>query len=281
MKNIFTPGHGRHSIHFMIIMMTLFSVTGSYGQGDLLLTPKRILFEGTKTSELINLANSGKDTAQYVISLIHLRMNPDGTFEEISQAEAGLYSAESYLRYFPRTVTLAPNEAQVIRMQLSKQTQMMPGEYRSHLYVRALAKATPLGETTEQTSSIAVKLVPVFGISIPIIIRVGESNTLSTITGLKLITSLTETPSLSMELYRTGNMSIYGDIVVKHFAPGGKSTMVAEVKGLAVYTPNPVRYIQLPLDPKIDYRSGKLVVSFLTNAGTKDRKVSEAELVLR
>jgi len=33
----------------------------SYAQGSLLLTPKRVVFNGGKTSENINLANSGKD----------------------------------------------------------------------------------------------------------------------------------------------------------------------------------------------------------------------------
>ncbi|MEO8174665.1 MAG: hypothetical protein ABI581_16335, partial [Sediminibacterium sp.] len=176
----------------MAIASTLFSTTVSKAQGNLILTPKRIVFDRNKTSESINLANSGTDTARYVISLIHLRMKEDGTFEEISQADAGQLSAEPYLRYFPHTVTLAPNEAQVVRMQLNKSGNMIPGEYRSHLYIRALNKPTPLGSgETVQSETIGVKLVPVFGISIPVIVRVGDSKAGISITGPSLKLSTT------------------------------------------------------------------------------------------
>ena len=101
----------------LMILSSLFLNNGLLAQGGLLLTPKRVVFEGAKTSESINLANLGKDTARYVISLVEYRMKEDGGFEEITQQEAGQYSAEPFIRYFPRTVTLAPNEAQIIRLQ--------------------------------------------------------------------------------------------------------------------------------------------------------------------
>jgi P pilus assembly chaperone PapD len=108
-------------ILFLLTILTSFLPNaGLYAQGSLLLTPKRVVFEGTKSSESINLANLGKDTAQYVISLVEYKMKEDGGFEEITQKEAGQFSAVPYIRYFPRTVTLAPNEAQVIRIQLNK-----------------------------------------------------------------------------------------------------------------------------------------------------------------
>lgn len=277
----------RH-ICMIVMAVILFIVLPSnslQAQGSLLLTPKRIIFEGNKTSESINLANSGTDTARYVISLVDLRMNEDGSFEEISQADAWQISAEPYLRYFPRTVTLAPNEAQVIRVQYNRQAQMAPGEYRSHIYVRALSTPTPLGEKgPEQTASIAVKLQPVFGISIPVIIRVGETNATAFFSGISLETPDSASYALSMVLNRTGNMSIYGNIIVRYITPNGISTVVATVKGLAVYTPNKLRRIQLPLDKnmQIDCRHpGKLVVQFFSHANDKDKKIAETEMVVQ
>lgn len=269
-------------IHLMILSL-LFLNNGLFAQGSLLLTPKRVIFEGNKTSESINLANLGKDTARYLITLVEYRMKEDGGFEEITQQEAGQYSAEPYLRYFPRIVTLAPNEAQLIRIQLTKKlAQMTAGEYRSHLYIRAVPKPTPMGEKEAITASIGVKLVPVFGLSIPVFIRVGESRTGASITALNLTTSETDPYNLSLALNRTGNMSIYGDIYVKHVAPNGKSTDVGVVKGLAVYSPNPIRNIQLPLakNLKVNYHTGTLVTRFVTNIDGKDKKLTESELAL-
>jgi hypothetical protein len=270
-------------ILFLFILSSFITSNTLFAQGSLLLTPKRVVFEGTKSSESINLANLGKDTARYVISLIEYRMKEDGGFEEITQKEAGQFSAVPYIRFFPRTVTLAPNEAQVIRMQLNKKPgQMASGEYRSHLYVRAVPKPIPMGEKeAEQSATIGVKLVPVFGVSIPVIIRVGESRTAASITGLS-ITTTKEPGNLNLMLNRSGNMSIYGDIYVKHISPTGKSTVVAVVKGLAVYAPNTIRYVSLPLNKTLDvnYHSGKLVTQFINNPDSKDKKIVESELAL-
>jgi P pilus assembly chaperone PapD len=270
---------------FIVMLISLSSIAPIQklaAQGNLVLTPKRVVFEGNRTSESINLANSGKDTARYVVSLIHLKMKEDGSFEEITQAQAGELSAEPYLRYFPRTVTLAPNEAQVIRVQLNKPAQIKSGEYRSHLYVRAVPLPTPLGqENKEQSSTIAVKLVPVFGLSIPVIVRTGQTNGSVTFSDLSLNKSA---KTVSFALNRTGNASVYGDIAITHTAPDGKKTLVGLVKGLAVYTPNLRRLVQLALDPNaaVDYTKGKLTAMFtVSGENNQEKKLAEAELVLQ
>lgn len=270
-----------------LLIIPLFALLASThslkAQGNLLLTPKRVIFDGNKNSESINLANSGQDTATYVISLIHLHMKEDGSFEEITQAEAGKLSAEPYLRYFPRTVTLAPNEAQVIRMQFNKPGNMDAGEYRSHLYIRAVPKPKPLGENeVDKSASINVNLVPVFGISIPVFIRIGESNTSTNITEMSVNKSVS-TPTLSLALNRSGNMSVYGDITVNYLEPNGKNTLIGMVQGLGIYSPNPVRKIVIPLDKNVpvNYTEGKIVVQFQTRGSNgKDKKITEAELAL-
>ena len=68
----------------------------------------------------INLANVGKDTSIYVVSVIDIRMKDDGSFEQITVPDSGQNFAGKYLRFFPRRVTLAPNEAQVVKIQLIK-----------------------------------------------------------------------------------------------------------------------------------------------------------------
>ena len=151
----------------------------SFAQGDLLLYPKRIIFEGSKKSQTLNVANTGKDTVRYLISVVQMRMKEDGSFETISQPDSAQHFADKNFRFFPRNVILGPNESQTVKMQLINTDQLQPGEYRSHLYFRAEPEKRPLGEesSVKDSSSISVKLVAVFGISIPIIIRAGESTT--------------------------------------------------------------------------------------------------------
>ena len=111
---------------FLIWMFLLPLV--SWGQGDLLVTPRRVVFEGNKQREEIILANMGQDTAAYSISFLQYRMTDDGAFQEITEPQPGELFADRYLRFFPRSVTLAPDESQVIRMQVRRLPNMAEGE---------------------------------------------------------------------------------------------------------------------------------------------------------
>ena len=160
----------------LLSITTLIFSTGLIAQGNLMVFPKRVVFEGLKRSQELNLANTGTDTARYVISFVNYRMKENGEFEEITQPDSGQNFADKYIRFFPRSVVLPPNEAQIVRVQVIKNNQMSAGEYRSHLYFRALPAEKPLGEKDiKDTTSISIKLLPIFGMTIPVIVRVGES----------------------------------------------------------------------------------------------------------
>jgi hypothetical protein len=253
-------------------------------QGNLLITPVRVIFEGQKKMQELNLANTGQDSAKYLVSLIEIRMNEDGTFDKINAPDSGQHFASSNLRYFPRTVILAPGEAQLVKVQLTKTSQLAVGEYRSHIYFRAVPNEKPLGEKmpVKDSTDISVKLIPVFGISIPVIIRVGTSDTKVSIDDLALDYSLPN--RLNMTFNRSGNFSVYGDITVNYISPQGKITQVGNVNGLAVYTPNALRHFHLDLDnslKNVDYHKGKLQVKFTTkNGGTTTSELAQAELPL-
>lgn len=278
-----TTSKGKHFVFTLFAVMILVSIE-SKAQGDLLLFPKRIVFEGTKKSQTLNLANSGRDTVRYLISVVQSRMTADGGFETISEPDSGQYFANKYFRFFPRSVVLGPNEAQSVKIQLVNTGGLPDGEYRSHIYFRAEADKKPLGEAEaiKDSTSISVQLVAVFGISIPVIIRVGESTTAVSLSEASFEFKKDSIPSLKITFNRTGNMSQYGDISVDHISLQGKVTRIGMAKGMALYTPNPVRHINLLLDSKsaVDYHSGKLHIVYTTPAEAKSVKIAEAELVL-
>ncbi len=267
---------------FLLGVVLIVSSMKLKAQGDLLIFPKRLVFDETKKSQTINLSNDGKDTSRYIVSFIQVRMKEDGSFENITEPDPGQYFADPYLRIFPRKVVLGPKESQVIKVQLQKTEQMAPGEYRSHLYFRAIPDVKPLGEKEikKEDASISVKLVPVFGITIPIIIRKGETTakvSLSNLTFQKFNDSI---PLIKIDFNRSGNISVYGDIKVNLVLANGKSTKVGEVDGFAVYTPGTLRKCKIELKKGIDYSKGKLVVSFEATAEDKSVKLAEALLEL-
>jgi hypothetical protein len=272
---------------YIIVALFAFIAFGSNqlkAQGDLFLTPRRVIFEAGKTTENINLANTGKDTAQYSISLINYKMKLDGSFVEISKDEAGTMSAEPYIRYYPRTVTLAPGESQVVRVQYNKPTNLANGEYRSHLYFRATPKLKPLEiEDKNKNQNIGVNLIPVFGLSIPVIIREGVNKVDVKLTDLKIVSnpdSVTNTLTLNMN--RSGNISCYGDIILIHQDLNGNKHEVGIVKGIAVYYPNETRFVKIPMikDTDIQNHKGKLIVQFKTRIGLEGKEASVNESII-
>jgi hypothetical protein len=273
-----------HPKHFLFFFAALILSVNAGAQGDLLLFPKRIVFENSKKSQTLNLANNGKDTVRYLISVVHFRMKEDGGFETISQPDSGQQFADKYFRFFPRSVLLAPNEAQSVRVQLINTGKLEAGEYRSHIYFRAEPDKKPLGEEelSKDTSGISVRLVAVFGISIPVIIRVGEVTTKVNISEALFELQGDSIPSLKVAFKRTGNTSVYGDVSVEHISPSGKVTPVGTAKGMAVYTPNAVRHFALLLNKNagVNYHSGKLRIAYTTQAEAKPVKIAEKEFQL-
>jgi P pilus assembly chaperone PapD len=253
-------------------------------QGNLLITPRRVVFEGSKRSMDLNLANTGVDTATYAISLLQERMKEDGSFETITEPDSGQRFADRYLRFFPRSVTLGPNEAQAVKVQVIRSNELTPGEYRSHFYFRAIPNKKPFGEeeAVKDSTTISVKLIPIFGITIPAIIRVGESTTRVTITDLALEIINDTIPKLIMVFNRTGNMSVYGDITVDYISPQGKITRVGIANGVAVYTPNEKRHFQFNLNrvPGLNLKTGTLRVIYSASSDVKPVRLAEAELSL-
>ena len=66
----------------------------SRAQGDLLVTPTRVVFEGNKQMEELNLLNMGKDTATYSITYVQKNMQEDGSFVNILKPDSGQMFAE-------------------------------------------------------------------------------------------------------------------------------------------------------------------------------------------
>lgn len=280
----------KSKLNFRIIVtaaLLLFVIAPSiaYSQGNLLVTPRRVVFDGSRRVMELNLANTGADTSKYNVSLIQYRMNEDGSFTEITEPDPGQLFADKNIRFFPRTVTLGPNEAQVVKMQVTNMDKLAPGEYRSHVYFRSVPKLTALGteDLKKDTTAVSVQLTPVFGITIPVIIRVGVSDAKINLSDIKFDEINDTTKILEIKFNRTGNMSVYGDLRVVHISPAGKQTSVGSLNGIAVYTPNKSRTLRINIaeEKSVNFKSGKLKISFISQSDTKPVTYAETEYILK
>ena len=268
-----------------MFILTLMLSSSALAQGNLLITPRRVVFESNKSSQEINLANTGQDSATYSVSFVQYRMTPEGSFEQIEEPDPGQMFADKIIRYFPRMVTLAPGEAQMVRMEFRRSSDMTGGEYRSHMYFRAVPKEGALGldEPLEDTTAIGIRLTPIFGITIPVIVRVGDTEATVAIDNMQVEAVNDSTTMLSLTLTRNGNKSVYGDLTVDYEPLKGASMQVGLVRGIAVYTPNDMRRFQMELKTQegVNYDEGKLVVRYTDAEEGKEKLMAEKELLLK
>ena len=263
----------------IILLMSLdFQV---FAQGDLMITPNRIIFEGSKQREEIYLVNIGKDTATYSISFIQFKMQPDGRLSKIDYPDLGQMIAEPFLRVFPHEVTLAPKEPQVIMLQFRRTSDMRIGEYHSHLYFRSEKDYKALSTQKEDKAKIiSVHLIPVYGRAIPVIIRNGTISVSTSLNNLKLENKKDSIKSLQLTINRVGNSSSYGDIIVEYLPVQGKPIQIGKLAGIGVYTEVDRRTVSVSLNKVsgINFKKGNLRVRYTSPEDSKYMVFSEALL---
>lgn len=267
---------------FLVILIFNFGLSFQSKAQDLLITPTRVVFDGNKQKEELNLVNTGKNIATYSISFVQKNMKEDGSFVTIEKSDSMQMFADPYLRIFPRQVTLAPGEPQVIILQCRRKPDMVAGEYRSHLFFRAESDYNPLdaNHSVRDTTLLNVQLTPIFGMTIPIIIRSGVVNVSSTLSDLKLDTQQDSIKNLKLTINRIGNISTYGDIIIQYFPIQGRSFQIGVVAGVAVYTNINKRnvVVRLKNTPGKTLKNGRLKVQYISNGESKRVVYAEREL---
>lgn len=251
---------------------------------DLMVAPTRIIFDKNQRSAQLDLINSGSETATYRISVVNRRMGENGEFSAIDSPGPGEQFAGELLRYSPRQVVLAPGAGQAVRIMLRKPAGLAAGEYRSHLIFEKIAAAkgaTSIEALDAPPGEISVQLTMLAGLSIPVIVRHGETAATVTLSGLELLQPVAgQAPTLALVMQRSGNRSVYGDLAATFTPQGGVAGEVGKVGGVAVYTPNPLRRVKLELKPPtgLVLARGTLRVTFSERQDAGGKLLAEAAI---
>lgn len=234
---------------------------------NLNITPKRLTFNRGERSHTVYIYNQGTTPAVFDISMVDRVMLPSGEIEAVSQAQkqpalapevSRLASAKDMLIATPRRATLAPGKGQTIRILVTAPVAGGAPEYRSHLTVTAVPPRD-VGVTAEEAAAaersnqLKFTVTPVFGISIPVIIRPGAADVRGAISNVRLsyanvspdgVAPPRRTALLSFALDRTGANSLFGNIEVR---PKNGKALIGLARGVGVYTEVDNRTIQIPL----------------------------------
>ena len=255
---------------------------------DLMLYPTRIVFDQNQRAAQLDLINNGQERATYRISLVNRRMSEIGEFSAVDSPLPGEQFAGELLRYSPRQVVLPPGGGQTIRILLRKPADLPPGEYRSHLQFDRVPEVSAASNLDTQDPKLAagevgVQLKALIGVSIPVIVRHGETAASVTLAGLELLKPVAgQAAALAFVLQRSGNRSVYGDLGATFTPQGGAAQEVGKAGGVAVYTPNPLRRVKLELKPPdgLVLARGTLRVTFRDRPEAGGKLLAEAVLEL-
>lgn len=241
----------RSTVRSLALVLGAFMIpagaTPAQAQGDLLVAPTRVIINGGGNAEIV-LSNIGAVAATYRIGLELRRMQPDGDFQEIAEmdATAAEKAALEMLRYAPKRITLQPGQPQAIRLSARPGPDLPDGEYRVHMSFRAVPPALSAEAVQEQLAAgqLAIRLTPVYGITIPVFVRKGRLEATATIANPRLGGDADE-KWLELDMRQSGQRSVYGEILGKR-----GSEQVFAIKGIAIYPEVEARTVRIPLTPE-------------------------------
>ncbi len=250
----------------------------SAGIGDLLVAPTRIVLDGRKGTEII-LNNIGDEPATYRISVEFRRMTGDGNLVEVAQPTPQEQQAADMIVYAPRRVTLAPHEPQSIRIAARPPEGLPDGEYRVHLLFRAVPPPTPVtAAAAGDTKGLRLQLTPIYGVTIPVIVRLGNLEATAGISNVKLEKQDGKS-AIGLDLSRAGSRSTFGEVLV--LKPGIKDPIAIQ-KAVAIYTELGTRHVTIPVDQSYTGDlTGPVTVEYVETYLDGNHEIAETQAVLR
>lgn len=248
------------------------------GVGDLLVAPTRIVLNGSRGTQII-LNNIGEDVATYRISVELRRMMPDGSLVDVTTPSDAEKAAEDMILYAPRKITLPPNQPQTINIAARAPAGLADGEYRVHLLFRAIpAPHLVTAAETSAAKGISFALTPIYGVTIPVIVRLGNLQAKAGIANVHLVREGGK-PAVAFDLSRTGSRSTFGEIRV---LKAGVKDPIALQRGIAIYTELDRRSLAIPVDDKLAASAtGPVTVQYVETTEMGPEVIAETAAILR
>lgn len=279
MKNIVAHKVRAFALVAIATLTGVVATAPAQAAGDLLVAPTRIILDGRRGTEVI-LNNIGAEEATYRISLELRRMADNGRLENILPEDASdkEKSALEIIRFAPRRVTLPPNQPQSIRVGLQATENLPDGEYRAHMLFRAIPKTPEATAEAEPGNGLKINLIPVYGVTIPVIIRKGELKATAAIANASIARD-NEGQTLQFDLSRQGDKSVFGEV---HVTRPGVAEPLLVAKGIAVYPELGSRQVSLPLDGTAAGKMpGEVVISYYEAPEAGGGLIAQLRTVLR
>jgi hypothetical protein len=242
-----------------------FELAATAARAELSVSPTLIVFDDERSTKAITIENTGRKELVVRISLINLRMLPNGSMVRANPAAADEHFATDIVRFSPHALVLDPGASEVVRLQVPPLTKRPLGEYRTHVLVQQVPDIGALRTSPfESAEGVEIDLQAVLGVAVPLLVRRGEPSAQVRIDALRLEQTAEGRAALAVRLEREGERSVRGALSV--MLDGSE---IEAYDGLAIYAPAPVRELLLPLPTDKSVLSGRLEVRFRESEETR------------
>jgi P pilus assembly chaperone PapD len=240
------------------------TITNQAVAGGFLLAPTRMFFEGSARSQELTIMNQSDKVQTYRLRLEDRRLKDSGEYDVITDPSEPA-TASSMLRLSVRQIIIPPRSSGTVRVLLRKPVGLPSGENRSHLVVQELPVVNPPAPVEGGSSEITVAVTTIFGISIPVIVRTGETSArITKVVATRVpIPDHPELENVVVNVEATGNRSLFADIRLVSTRQR-RAEPIAVAKSFGVYAPLGTRSVTLSLDAQqtARLRAGNVVLQY-------------------
>jgi len=143
---------------------------------------------------------------------------------------------------------------------------------------RAVPPPRPAAPAPGEVKGIAFEIRPIYGVAIPVIVRLGNLSAKAGIANVHLTTDKGK-PAVAMDLSRQGSRSTFGEVRV---LKSGIAEPIAIQRGVAVYTELGERKVVVPLDERFaGQASGPVTVQYVETSDGGPQTIAETSAILR
>ncbi|PZQ48273.1 MAG: hypothetical protein DI551_01940 [Micavibrio aeruginosavorus] len=234
------------------LFLLVFGLLPQKAHAELTITPNVVLIQGRDRFAEVNLINTGDSATTYQIGWRFFKMTETG----YQPVEASLtpFDLSQNVVFTPRTVTLEPGVRQKVRLALRlKSEPPAPGDYRAHLSFKMVSDPLASLKAKKNAPGEHKNIVGVgmkVGYSIPIIYRVGESNSVVTIDKAAFqINPKNKKPEATVTFSRgEGAYGVVGHLYLYHKPASGEEKLVGEISNANIFSELKSRTLTIPLN---------------------------------
>lgn len=196
--------------------------------------PTRLTLTEENPSSYLTLRNPSAKSQKFKIEILELAMKKDGSVVPAKGEHPLLLDG---IKYSPKTVDVAANEKQTVRVMMTSFDGLPEGE--SHIYLHFV----PIGDTETKTAA-KLSLQARIAVAVPIIVRHGSPKLDAKMKSPKVIKDAQGNFKVSFEVTNTTPYFLTGDLEVLALTPKGEVSL-SKVLSISSYLPSRIVTLDL------------------------------------